>query len=93
MDFSRSGKHTDNAFIESVTGSLRDECSNAHSFLSLKDAREKIEKWRWDYNNFRPHSALGNLPPRAYLEQIRKAKKPVDPVLWVGPKTGRSSLP
>ncbi|SER39188.1 putative transposase [Neolewinella agarilytica] len=63
LDFSRPGKPTDNAFIESFNGSLRDECLNTNWFLSLEDAREKIESWRRDYNNFRPHSSLGGIPP------------------------------
>ena len=46
LDFSRSGKPTDNAFIESFNGSFRDECLNLHWFLSMKDAKEKIESWR-----------------------------------------------
>ena len=46
-DFSRPGKPTDNAFVESLSGSFRDECLNVHWFLSLDDAREKIEQWRW----------------------------------------------
>ena len=63
LDFSRPGKPTDNAFIESFNGSFRDECLNAHWFLSLEDAREKIEQWREEYNGFRPHSSLGGLTP------------------------------
>jgi putative transposase len=70
MDFSRPGKPTDNPFIESFNGSFRDECLNIHWFLSLEDAREKIELWREEYNHFRPHSALGNLPPRRFAEQV-----------------------
>lgn len=66
LDFSRPGKPTDNAFIESFNGSLRDECLNVHWFLSLSDAREKIERWRLDYNEFRPHSSLGNLTPSEF---------------------------
>jgi putative transposase len=46
LDFSRPGKPTDNPYIESFNGSFRDECLNAHWFLSLEDAREKIENWR-----------------------------------------------
>lgn len=66
LDFSRPGKPTDNAFIESFNGSFRDECLNTHWFLSLKDAKEKIEAWRCDYNEFRPHSSLDNLTPMEY---------------------------
>ena len=69
LDFSRPGKPTDNPYIESFNGSLRDECLNLHWFLSLPDAREKIEVWRKDYNSFRPHSSLGDLTPNEYLNQ------------------------
>ena len=65
LDFSRPGKPTDNAFIESFNGSFRDECLNAHWFLSLEDAREKIEQWRGEYNGFRPHSSLDGMTAAA----------------------------
>jgi len=71
MDFSRPGKPTDNPFIESFNGSLRDECLNAHWFLSLEDARQKIESWRQDYNQFRPHSSLGDIPPAQFAAKYR----------------------
>jgi len=63
LDFSHPGKLTDNPFIESFNGSFRDECLNVHGFLSLDNAREKIERWRPDYNEFRTHSSLGDLTP------------------------------
>lgn len=63
LDFSRPGKPTDNAFIEAFNGRFRAECLNAHWFLSLADAREKLETWRVDYNEQRPHSAIGNRVP------------------------------
>ena len=66
LDFSRPGKPTDNAFVESFNGRLRDECLNTHWFLSLADARTKIEAWRRDYNESRPHTALGWLTPAEY---------------------------
>ena len=75
LDFSRPGKPTDNALIESFNGSFRDECLNTHWFLSLDDARQKIEDWRRDYNRFRPHSALGDLPPDEFVERARKSRK------------------
>jgi putative transposase len=71
LDYSRPGKPTDNPFIESFNGSLRDECLNTHWFLSLEDAREKIESWRVDYNHFRPHSSLANSTPALFAETIR----------------------
>ncbi|KNY20291.1 transposase [Methylobacterium sp. ARG-1] len=48
----------DNALVESFNGRLRDECLNANWFLSLADARSKIDAWR-HYNESRPHTALG----------------------------------
>jgi len=63
LDFSRPGKPTDNAFIESFNGKFRAECLNAHWFMNLDDARAKMEEWRRDYNEVRPHSAIGNKPP------------------------------
>lgn len=68
LDFSRPGKPTDNPHIESFNGSLRDECLNLHWFLSLDDAREKIEGWRVDYNEFRPHSSLADRTPREFAQ-------------------------
>jgi len=69
LDFSRPGKPTDNALIESFNGSFRDECLNANWFLSIDDARKKVEAWRKDYNGFRPHSSLGNLTPEQFRDQ------------------------
>jgi putative transposase len=71
LDFSRPGKPTDNALIESFNGKLRQECLNQHWFLSLEDANEKVESWRRDYNQHRPHSALGNVPPKEFATSAR----------------------
>ena len=65
LDFSRPGKPTDNAFIEAFNGRLRAECLNAHWFLTLDDARLKMEEWRRYYNEDRPHRAIGNKCPIA----------------------------
>lgn len=69
LDFSRPGKPTDNAFVETFNGSLRDECLNVHWFDSIAHAREIIEAWRLDYNESRPHMALGNIPPAKFAWQ------------------------
>ena len=66
LDFSRPGKPTDNAYIESFNARFRLECLNEHWFLSFEDPREKAEEWRRDYNQNRPHSSLGNVPPEEY---------------------------
>ena len=66
------GKPQQNGYIESFNGSLRDECLNEEIFDSLADARRKLALWRYDYNNVRPHSSLGNKTPsdaRRALEQ------------------------
>ena len=55
-----------NGHIESLNGRLRDECLNVQQFVSLDDARQKIEAWRIDYNGHRPHSSLGYLTPSEY---------------------------
>ena len=64
LDFSRPGKPTADAFIESFNGRFRQECLNENWFLSLEDAEEKVESWRRYYNGERPLSVLNNLPPR-----------------------------
>jgi putative transposase len=63
LDFLRPGKPMDNAFIESCNGKFRPECLNTHWFMSLDDARTKMEDWRRDYNEVRPHGTIGNIPP------------------------------
>lgn len=72
LDFSRPGKPTDNAYIESFNGSFRDECLNAHWFMSLEDAQEKIESWRQDYNEFRPHSSLKYMTPKEFSVSLER---------------------
>jgi putative transposase len=66
LDFIRPGKPTENSYIESFNGRLRDECLNVQQFVSMKDARANIEAWRIDYNRHRPHSSLGNLTPSEF---------------------------
>ncbi|MBU1830383.1 MAG: IS3 family transposase, partial [Alphaproteobacteria bacterium] len=70
LDFSRPGKPTDNAFIESFNGGFRAECLNQHWFMSLADAREKLEAWRGEYNTVRPHSTIGNIPPITLMNHL-----------------------
>ncbi len=66
LDFSRPDKPTDNAYVESFNSRFRQECLNQHWFLSLEDAKVKIETWRREYNSRRPHSSLGNLTPEEF---------------------------
>jgi putative transposase len=69
LDFTRPGKPTDNGHSESFNGRLRDECLHVQPFLSLADARAKLEAWRCDDTQVRPHSALGHLPPSEFIIQ------------------------
>ena len=70
LDFSRRGKPTDNAAIESFNGRFRDECLNVHWFEGLEDATTKIEAWRQDYNANHPHRALKGLSPNEYARKV-----------------------
>ena len=73
LDFIRRGKPVDNGIIEAFNGRLRQECLNENWFLSLEDARQKIEAWRQDYNKNRPHGALGNVSPLVYAATMVKS--------------------
>ena len=81
LDFIRPGKPVENAFIESFNGRLRDECLNVHQFTSIEDAKAKIEAWRVDYNQRRPHSSLGHLTPNEFVAQ-RQAMRTVEAVAF-----------
>ncbi len=59
-----------NGHIESFNGRFRDECLNANWFLTLADARAKIEAWRKGYNSERPHSPLRYLSPEEFAAQL-----------------------
>ena len=69
IDFSRPGTPTDTATVESFNGRLRQECLNENWFMSLEDARCKIEAWRVHYNQRHPHSALGWMTPSEFAEK------------------------
>ena len=75
LDFSRPGKPSDNAYIEAFNSRIRQECLNTSWFLSMADARQRINDWRDDYNRHRPHSALGNLTSSAFAEQFYHTRK------------------
>jgi hypothetical protein len=66
LQFIEPGKPIQNAHIESFNARLREECLNEHVFVSLDDARCKIEKWLVEYNRQRPHSSLGKLTPEEF---------------------------
>jgi putative transposase len=73
LQFIEPGKPIQNAFIESFNSRLREECLNEHVFVSLDDARNKIENWRIDYNRERPHSSLGHLTPEEFAAKNQRS--------------------
>ena len=79
LRFIEPGKPVQNAYIESFNGKMRDECLNEHWFLSLGEARETIEAWRRDYNEVRPHSALGNRTPQEFTACGAPLRSPTAP--------------
>jgi len=83
IDFSRPGKPTDNAHVESFNATLRRECLNAHWFESLQDAQARIEAWRREYNESRPHRALQDRTPKEFAKRV--AENPLsEPLITVG---------
>jgi putative transposase len=69
-EFIEPGKPIQNARVESFNGRMRDECLNEHWFMTMKHAREIVEAWREDYNNFRPHGSLKNMTPTEFAEKM-----------------------
>ena len=67
-----AGSPTQNAYIESFNGKFRDECLNEQWFESLQQARQEIARWRRDYNEVRPHSAIGRIPPAQFAAAHRR---------------------
>ncbi len=72
LEYIQPGKPVQNAFIESLNGSFREECLNQNWFTSLRDASHTIEAWRKDYNGVRPHSSLGHLTPSEFAEGVHR---------------------
>jgi putative transposase len=66
----------ENSYIESFNGRLRDECLNVEVFFGLTDVRDKLESWRQDYNQVRPHSALGDNAPACFATQWKQSAAP-----------------
>jgi putative transposase len=75
LEFSRPGKPTDNALVESFNGRFRDECLNQHWFASLEEARQTVEAWRIEYNTERPHRGLQQQTPMAWAAAWAPAQK------------------
>lgn len=75
LHFIQPGKPTQNAYIESFNGKFRDECLNEHVFTSLHDAQTKIESWRQDYNENRPHRSLKQLTPNEFAARFNQQEQ------------------
>ena len=86
------GKPTQNAFVESFNGRLRDELLNETLFRTLDHAREMLAIWKEDYNTVRPHSATANLPPAIYAK-LSDPKKQRDGSLRFGGYAPRPVAP
>jgi putative transposase len=89
LDFIRPGKPVENGYIESFNGRLRDECLNGEVFFNLRDAREKLERWRRDYNQKRPHSALADCTPAEFAEIAGRRPFALPMVDKAGPPPGQ----
>jgi len=74
IDFSRPGKPTDNAFVESFNGTFRAECLNAHWFETLAEAKRLIEAWRQEYNESRPHRSLSDRTPTEFASEYAASR-------------------
>jgi putative transposase len=77
LSFIRPGKPVENSYIESFNSRLRDGCLNVEVFLDLGDAREKLDKWRRDYNQQRPHSALADRTPDEFASVAMQLSLPL----------------
>ena len=75
IDFSRPGKPTDNAVIESVNGTFRDEWLNTNWFQTLLEAKQVIEAWKQEYNESRPHRSLGERTPSEFASQFAASRE------------------
>lgn len=72
LQFIRPGKPVENCFVESFNDKFRKECLNDNWFLSLREAQVRIEDWRKDYNEVRPHSTLDDLTPMEFIRNQEK---------------------
>ena len=66
------GRPMQNGYIESFNGKFRDECLNEQWFQDLHQAKTAIKAWRQDYNEVRPHSSCGRVPPEKFAELHRQ---------------------
>ncbi len=89
LDFIRPGKPVENGYIESFNGRLRDECLNTEIFFSVDDARQKLETWRRDYNQVRPHSSLADRTPNEFRALWDNPPSPSTTLVPLAPAASR----
>lgn len=92
LDFSRPGKPTDNAFIESFNGGVRRELLNPSYFETIDQARKAARVWREEYNEFRPHSMLANKTPKEFAAEAANHTRSRSSNDRAGLRTGWGSL-
>jgi putative transposase len=92
LHFIQPGKPTQNAFIESLNGTLRTECLSADWFVDLADARHKTQQWRREYNEQRPHSKIGRVPPAVFARNHQVELESSRPIQGGPPFGGRICL-
>ena len=71
LHFIAPGKPTQNGNIESLNGKIRDELFNMHRFTTIFEARRRADEWKTDYNEVRPHSALGYQTPKEFAQAFK----------------------
>lgn len=74
LAFIQPGKPVQNCYVESFNGKFRDECLNENLFFDMRDARDKIETWRQDYNHVRPHRSLDQATPMEFAHNQERAR-------------------
>jgi putative transposase len=72
-DFIRPGKPTENSFVKSFNGRLRDKCLKVHEFATLDEVRAVLQTWQGDYKHHRPHGLLGRLTPSEFAAKGQKS--------------------
>ncbi len=73
LDFIRSGKPAENAFIKSFNGRLREECLNVNEFATLNETSMRLQSWRQDYHHRRPHGSHGRLTPSEFAAKDQES--------------------
>jgi putative transposase len=88
LDFIDPGRPQQNAYIESFNATFRKDCLNKNWFYTLNEAEDAIEKWRNDYNEFRPHDSLDDLTPSEFMKRIALTQNQQESNFQVAQLTG-----